>query len=195
MPSRYLWHHRASTLGFHPQPEDPGIQQPRIGKFPIHLPKKQRRFIVSANPIPEDSASTSMSGEGRSDVRAKKFAVRAGWVLTVLSGAFFISDGVGKLLLPPAVVEGTVKLGFPESLIQSVGVVVLTFTLLYLIPRTAVLGAVLLTAFLGGAVATQLRAGMPMFEDAFPVFFALVVWGGIYLREPRLCSLLPLRRC
>lgn len=150
---------------------------------------------MSANPIPENSASSLMSGEGRSETRPKKFAPRTGWILTVLSGAFFIFDGVGKLLMPPAVVEGTVKLGFPQNLIQSVGVVVLIFTLLYLIPRTAVLGAVLLTAFLGGAVAIQVRAGMPMFEVVFPVLFALVVWGGIYLREPRLCSLLPLRRC
>ena len=150
---------------------------------------------MSANPIPENSTSSLMAGEGRTDIRPKKFAVRTGWVLTVLSGLFLIFDGIGKIVLPPQVTEACVRLGFPVARITGVGILLLVFTIVYLIPRTAVLGAVLLTAFLGGAVAIQLRAGSPIFETVFPVLFALIVWGGIYLREAKLCSLLPLRRC
>ena len=147
---------------------------------------------MSANPIPENPL---MVGAGRTEIRPTKFAVRTGWVLTVLSGLFLIFDGIGKIALPPQVTEACVRLGFPVERITGVGILLLIFTLVYLIPRTAVLGAVLLTAFLGGAVAIQLRTGSPLFETIFPVLFALIVWGGIYLREPRLCSLLPLRRC
>jgi hypothetical protein len=121
--------------------------------------------------------------------------VRIGWALTVLCGLFLIFDGVGKLLMLAPVVEATVRLGFPTDLIQGVGILLLACTLIHLIPRTAILGAILLTGFLGGAVAIQMRAGSPPFETVFPVLFALLVWGGVYLREPRLCTLLPLRRC
>jgi DoxX-like family len=121
--------------------------------------------------------------------------VRIGWALTVLCGLFLIFDGVGKLLMLAPVVEATVRLGFPTNLIQGVGILLLACTLIHLIPRTAILGAILLTGFLGGAVAIQMRAGSPPFETVFPVLFALLVWGGVYLREPRLCTLLPLRRC
>jgi hypothetical protein len=147
---------------------------------------------MSANPIP---GNPLMVGAVRPEIRPTKFAVRTGWVLTVLSGLFLIFDGIGKIALPPQVTEACVRLGFPVERITGVGILLLIFTLVYLIPRTAVLEAVLLTAFLGGAVAIQLRTGSPLFETIFPVLFALIVWGGIYLREPRLCSLLPLRRC
>jgi len=147
---------------------------------------------MSANPIPENPL---MVGSGRTEIRPKKFAVRTGWVLTVLSGLFLIFDGIGKIALPPQVTEACARLGFPVERITGVGILLLIFTLVYLIPRTAVLGAVLLTAFLGGAVAIQLRTGSPLFETIFPMLFALIVWGGIYLRETRLGSLLPLRRC
>lgn len=121
--------------------------------------------------------------------------VRIGWAVTVLCGLFLIFDGVGKLLTPAPVLEATARLGFPTSLIPGVGILLLACTLVYLIPRTAILGAILLTGFLGGAVAIQMRAGSPPFENLFPVIFALMVWGGVYLRESRLCMLVPLRRC
>jgi hypothetical protein len=120
---------------------------------------------------------------------------RIGWTLTVLCGLFLIFDGVGKLLMPAPVVEATVRLGFPTNQVPGVGILLLACTLIYLIPRTAILGAILLTGFLGGAVAIQMRAGSPLFENVFPVLFALMVWGGVYLRESRLCTLVPLRRC
>ena len=124
-----------------------------------------------------------------------KWRVRTGWGLTVLSGLFCIFDGVGKLMLPAAVVEGSSRLGFPISMMPGVGILLLACTLLYLIPRTAVLGAILLTGYLGGAVAVQMRASTTPFENVFPVLFAILVWGGIYLRERSLCSLVPIRRC
>jgi hypothetical protein len=105
-----------------------------------------------------------------------------------------IFDGVGKLVMPAPVVEASVRLGFPVSLNPGVGVLSLVCTLVYLIPRTSVFGAILLTGFLGGAVAIQMRAGSPPFETAFPVLFAILVWAGIYLRECRLWGLVPVRR-
>ena len=149
---------------------------------------------MNASSIPDDSPGPLMAGSGTTHIKPRKFAVRAGWTLTVLSALFLIADGVGKLALPPQVTEACIRLGFPINLITGVGVLLLILTVVYLIPRTAVLGAVLLTGFLGGAVAIQLRAGSPKFETIFPVLFGLLVWGGIYLREGRLCFVLPLRR-
>jgi len=118
----------------------------------------------------------------------------AGRVLTGLSAAFLIFDGGMKVLKSPFVVEATVQLGYPESTIIGIGIVLLGCTLLYLIPRTSIFGALLLTAYMGGAVATHVRAQQPVFNIVFSVVFACLVWGGIWLREPRLAELLPLKR-
>ena len=145
----------------------------------------------SSNPLGDNTGSSrTIAKPSRPNWR-----VRTGWALTVLCGLFLIFDGVGKLLMPAPVVEATVRLGFPASQIQGVGILLLVCTLFYLIPRTTVLGAILLTGFLGGAVAIQMRAGSPPFENLFPVLFAILVWAGVYLRETRLCTLVPLRRC
>ena len=102
---------------------------------------------------------------------------------------------VGKLVKPAPVVEGTVQLGYPESVLLGLGIVLLTCTVLYMIPRTAILGAILLTGYLGGAIATHVRVGSPLFSHTlFPVYVALLIWGGLYLRDDRLRSLIPLRR-
>jgi hypothetical protein len=98
-----------------------------------------------------------------------------------------------KLFKPPIVVEATVRLGYPESTIIGIGVVLLACTLLYLIPRTSILGAVLLTAYLGGAVATNVRAEQPVFNIVFPVIFAGIAWGGLWLRDTRLEQMLTLK--
>jgi DoxX-like family len=118
----------------------------------------------------------------------------AGRILTVLAGLFLIFDGVGKLMMPVPVVEAFGRLGFPVSLGPGIGILLLVCTLVYLVPRTAILGAVMLTGFLGGAVAIQMRAGSPLFETVFPVLFGILVWAGIYLRDCQLCKLIPLRR-
>lgn len=149
---------------------------------------------MNTNTFDGESSVPLMVGSERTIIQPKKNVVRIGWALTILSGLFLIFDGLGKLILPPQVTEACVRLGFPINLVSGVGVLLLVLTAIYLVPRTAVLGAVLLTGFLGGAVAIQLRAGSPMFETIFPVLFGLLVWGGIYLRERRICSLLPIRR-
>jgi DoxX-like family len=116
-----------------------------------------------------------------------------GRILSFLPALFLLFDGAMKLVKPAFVIEATVKLGYAETVIVGLGVVVLTCTVIYLIPRTAVLGAILLTGYLGGAVATHVRAGQGWFEILFPVFFGILLWGGLFLRDDRLRRLIPLR--
>jgi hypothetical protein len=116
-----------------------------------------------------------------------------GRILTGLTVFFMLFDSVGKLVTPTQVVEAFVRLGCPINLSRTIGVVLLAATVLYAIPRTAVLGALLLTGILGGAVAIQMRAGSPLFETVFPILFGVLAWAGIYLREARLGALLPMR--
>jgi hypothetical protein len=99
---------------------------------------------------------------------------------------FLIFDGVIHIMKPAPVVEGFTQLGYPASLSQPLGVIELACLALYLIPRTSVLGAVLLTGYLGGAIATNLRVGLPLFSHVlFPVYVAVLLWGGLYLRDER----------
>jgi hypothetical protein len=116
------------------------------------------------------------------------------WVGRVISGfvvLFMIFDAVGKLLKIPQVVQATtVQLGFPESTIIGIGVVLLGCTAVYVVPRTAPLGAVLLTGYLGGATAANVRVGDPLFETIFPILFALLVWLGLILRDERVRAVL-----
>jgi hypothetical protein len=118
----------------------------------------------------------------------------AGYILSGLSGLFMLMDGVMKLVKPAFVVEATAKLGYQESVILGLGIVLTACTLLYLLPWTSVLGAILLTGYLGGAVASHLRAGDPAFTVFFPVVFGILIWLGLLLRDPRIRQLLPLRK-
>jgi hypothetical protein len=117
----------------------------------------------------------------------------AGRIISWLPALFLLVDGAMKLVKPAPVVEATVKLGYPESVLLGLGIILITCTILYLIPRTCVLGAILLTGYLGGAVATHVRVGEGWFPVLFPVFFGILIWGGLYLREERLQTLIPLR--
>jgi len=117
----------------------------------------------------------------------------AGRIIIALPALFLLMDAVIKFFKPPMVVETTVKLGYPESTIIGMGIVLLVSTILYLIPRTAVIGAILLTGYLGGAVATHVRMGEGAFPVLFPVFFGVLLWLGLYLRDERLRALVPLR--
>lgn len=118
----------------------------------------------------------------------------AGRILSGLVVLFLLMDGVMKLLKPAVVVEGTVKIGYPESVIVPLGIVLLACTILYVIPRTSVLGAILLTGYLGGAVATHVRVGDPLFSHAlFPIYLGILIWLGLYLRDERLRALVPLK--
>lgn len=116
------------------------------------------------------------------------------WIGRTLSGiaiAFLVVDTAGKLFRVAPVVEGTVKLGYPEGAVFPIGVLLLLGVVLYAIPRTSVLGAIYLTGFLGGAVATHFRVGSPLLTHVlFAVYVAAFVWGGLALRNPRLLSLL-----
>jgi hypothetical protein len=116
--------------------------------------------------------------------------ILAGWIIGIVAVAFLVMTGVMKLVSPDLFVEGFTRFGYNQSVIRPLGVVQLVCTVLYLFPRTAVLGAVLLTGYMGGAIATHLRAGDPYF-----VQFGLGVlfWLGLYLRDCRIRALLPLR--
>ena len=115
-----------------------------------------------------------------------------GLVMSGLPALFLLVDGVMKLFKPAVVVDTTVQLGFPEAVILPLGVVLLAGTALYLVPRTAVLGAILLTGYLGGAVATHVRVQDGAFPMIFPVIIGALLWGGLVLRDTRVAALLPL---
>jgi DoxX-like family len=130
-------------------------------------------------------------------MRAEPIVVAKGtlWASRIVSGfvaLFFLFDGATKLVKAEFVVKETIRLGYRESTIIPIGVVLIVCTILYLIPRTAVLGAILLTAYLGGAVATHVRAGEPVFSIVFAIVFGVLVWLGLYLRNPTLRLLVPL---
>lgn len=120
------------------------------------------------------------------------------WTGRVLSGlfvAFMAFDSGIKLVRLPVVAQTLQQLGYPPSVGFSIGLMEALFTLLYLIPRTAVLGALLMTCVLGGAVASQVRTGGPLFSHVlFGVYLGLVMWGGLWLRDARLRTVLPIRR-
>jgi DoxX-like family len=117
-----------------------------------------------------------------------------GRIMTALPALLLLADSIGKLLKPAPVIEATVKLGYPESVIVGLGIVLLISTILYIIPLTTVLGAILLTGYLGGAVATHVRVGGSLFEILFPAFFGALIWGGLYLRDERIRALIPLKK-
>jgi DoxX-like family len=140
-----------------------------------------------------DSSKEPAMQSDRQDSSISKGMLWAGWIISALPSLFLLMDGVMKLLKPAIVVETTVQLGYSESVILGLGIVLLASTVLYLIPRTAVLGAILLTGYLGGAVATHVRVGAGPFEVLFPVIFGALLWGGLFLRDERLRELVPLR--
>jgi hypothetical protein len=114
-----------------------------------------------------------------------------GHIVSGLAALFFLMDGVMKLFKPAVVVEATRQLGYPETDIVGIGILLLTCTLLYLFPRTSILGAILLTGYMGGAVASQVRVGAGWFNVAFAVVFGVLVWTGLWLRDVRVRNLLP----
>ncbi len=117
-----------------------------------------------------------------------------GRVLSTLTVLFMLFDAFGKFMKYPQVLEACTRLGIPTAQILSLGVLLAISTIIYAIPRSAVLGAVLLTGYLGGAVAIQMRAGSPTFETVFPVIFGVVLWAGVYLRECGLRRVFPIKR-
>jgi len=126
--------------------------------------------------------------------RQNPFA-RTGRVFSGLAAAFLAFDSVGKLLQLKPVMQGTAQLGYSTEAVFPLGIVLLACVVIYLVPRTAVLGALLLTGYLGGAVATHVRVGNPLFTHVLtPTYFAALIWGGLMLRDARVRALAPWRR-
>ena len=135
-----------------------------------------------------------MTTNAQAGSRSKR-ALWAGWGMTGLVVLFLLFDGVTKLVMERHVVDATREIGYPVDVIPALGIICLVCTILYAVPRTAVLGAILLTGFLGGAIASKVRIEDPLFSSTlFGVYVALLVWGGLYLRDDRLRALLPWRR-
>jgi len=118
------------------------------------------------------------------------------WTGRIISGVivlFLVFDGVTKVMKESHVLTAAAHLGYTAASMVPIGATLLVCTLLYVIPRTSILGAILLTAYLGGAVATHVRVGDPMFERCFAITFGVLVWGGLYLRDKSVRALIPLR--
>lgn len=126
--------------------------------------------------------------------KSNKKQVIAGWVLSVLVILFMLLDGIMKFLKPAEVITTTVdELGYTEQHIFTLGILALTATLLYAIPRTSILGAILLTAYFGGAIASHLRIDNPIFSHIFfTVYIGIFAWSGLWLRNMKLRQLLPI---
>ncbi len=124
-------------------------------------------------------------------VPASKRGLWAGRIMSGLVAAFLVFDAIVKVMKLAFAVEGTAKVGYPVSVVLPLGIVLLACVVLYVIPGTSVFGAILLTGYLGGATATLVRVEDPLF--LFPVGFGVLVWGGLYLRDTHLRTLLPMR--
>jgi hypothetical protein len=130
-------------------------------------------------------------------VAPSKARLWTGRVLTTLTVLFLVMDIAFKFIrpIPAQVMQSISQLGLQRASLDVIGILLLVCTILYLVPRTSVLGAVLLTGYLGGAISLHMRVGNPLFSNVlFPVYIGILLWAGLCLREPRLLALLPLRK-
>ena len=142
--------------------------------------------------IAEDNSFVSTIPSSPADSKRRLWTGR---LLSGLAVLFLLFDSTGKLLQVQPVIDGTIRLGYPRDIVFSLGVILLSCVVAYVIPRTSVLGALLLTGYLGGAVATHVRVVNPLFSHVlFPTYVAALLWGGLVLRDVRLRSFLPIRR-
>jgi hypothetical protein len=119
----------------------------------------------------------------------------AGWVLTGLGGSFLLFDGVNHLLQTPSAAKATAVIGWQPGAFVPLAIIQLVFLALYLVPRTSVFGAILLTAYLGGAVGANVRVDAPFFDSIMSgVYVGIVLWAALYLRNPQLRRLVPFGR-
>jgi DoxX-like family len=128
---------------------------------------------------------------GTAMVADLKMAIWAGRIISALPVLLMVFGGVFGVLKPAAAVPGFIHYGYPERLFLPICILELACAVIYAIPRTSVLGAILLTGYLGGATATHVRIGDPLF--VVPVILGVLVWGGLFLRDDRLRKLIPLR--
>jgi DoxX-like family len=141
-------------------------------------------------PVSIDTAASHTAASSKS-------RLLTGRILSTLTILFLIMDIVFKFIrpIPPQVMQSITQLGFQASLLTAIGILLTICTVLYVIPATSVLGALLLTGYLGGAVSVQVRVGNPLFGYVlFPVYVGVLMWAGLFLRESRLLALLPLRK-
>ncbi len=132
------------------------------------------------------------SATGRSRERVSTWAGR---VMSGLAVLFMLFDSITKITLNPYVVKASANLGYGPASIQTIGIILLACVVLYVIPRTSIVGAVLLTGYLGGAVDANLRAATPLFSNLlFPVYFGIIVWAGLYLRNRRVREMFSVRK-
>ena len=154
--------------------------------YSLHVPSSESAPIPSA-------ASAQHSAKGRAGRRVGR-GVWVGRVLSTFALLFLMVDAVVKVISSADALKGTGDLGFPLSVVIPLGLLELALCVLYLVPRTAILGAVLWTGYLGGAVAAQVRVGNPLFSHLlFPVYVAALLWGGLWLRDRRTRALLASR--
>lgn len=145
---------------------------------------------------PTTNTSSPLDAETQLDMTSKTMR-RFGYALSALPVLFMLMDSAMKLLALPIVLETAAQLGFPgtPAFAHLLGIILLVCIVLYVFPRTSILGAVLLTAFLGGTVATHVRVDSPLFTHTmFGVYLGVFLWGGLYLRDARLRALFPWRR-
>jgi hypothetical protein len=142
----------------------------------------------------EGDIMTTVSAEVRGSAGLRAWTVWAGWALTALAVLVFVWSAYMKLTRQPSYVTEWARLGYPDRAMTTLAFVQLTCLALYLIPWTSVLGVVLLTGYLGGAISSYVRIEDAAFANAFQITTALLAWGGLYLREERLWSLLPFRK-
>jgi hypothetical protein len=126
-------------------------------------------------------------------VPISKARLYSGRVLSVLATLFLLFDGIMKVIKERHVVAASAEFGFTPNTLALIGAILVVSTVIYAIPRTSILGAILLTGYLGGAVVSQIRVGHGLFECVFPVIFGALAWGALYLRDNRLHALIPLR--
>ncbi|CAN5534641.1 DoxX family protein [soil metagenome] len=127
-------------------------------------------------------------------VPSSKLTRWSGRVLSGLAILFLIFDGITKVINIQPVIDASTQLGLPVGLAPSIGILLLVCLIVYGIPQSSVLGAILLTGYLGGAIAIQLRSGAALFPIVFPVIIGALIWGGLFLRDQSLRALVPLRR-
>lgn len=140
------------------------------------------------------SAATQVNALPNVALSNSRIWVSAGRVVTTLVVLFCAFDGIMKVIKEPHVIAASAEFGFSANEIVLIGALMLACTILYAIPRTAILGAVLLTGYLGGAVVSNIRVGHPIFQCVFPVIFGVLAWGAIFAREPRVRELFPFRK-
>ncbi len=141
---------------------------------------KTDAHAISAAALPAQKASTKI------------------WIGRILSGLavlFLLFDSITKILQAPYVMQASAKFGYPTQYIPAIGATLLVLIILYVIPRTSIFGAILLTGYLGGAVEANLHVLSPFFSNTlFPVYFGVIVWGGLYLRDDLIKQFIPFRK-